>query len=73
MKSLRKIFDSHGGDYSQFTPEEKKKFLDYEKGDQGKVDNLIAWMKNPRGGGMSNNRPFEMGPNGQVMPKGAGQ
>lgn len=72
MKELRTIFDAHHGDETQFTAEEKQKFLDYEKGDQSKVDSLISWMKNPKGGGTNQqNRPFQTGPNGQIMPPGS--
>ncbi len=49
---LRKIFDSVHGDYSQLSPDQKKQFLDYCKGDQTKVDHMWAFMVNPRGGGL---------------------
>jgi hypothetical protein len=70
MKSLREIFDKHNHDPSQFTPEEKKQFLDYEKGDQAKVDQLLAWMANPRGGGGGPQKPFATGAHGEVLPPG---
>jgi hypothetical protein len=74
MQALRGIFDSVQGDYSKLSADQKKKFLDYSQGDQAKVDHLWAFMKNPRGGGITSeqNQPFKAGPGGQVSgPKGA--
>jgi len=71
---LRKIFDSVQGDYSQLTPDQKKEFLDYSKGDQKKVDSLWSFMKNPRGGGVEKpGAPFQQGAGGKILPPGTTQ
>lgn len=73
MTALRGIFDRVKGDYAQTTADEKKRFLDYAKGDQAAADRIWATMGNPRGGGAGATKPFSNGPGGQVLPPGSGR
>ncbi len=70
MTELRTIFDGVKGDYSQLTPAQKQKFLDYAKGNQAQADGVWDHMKNPRGKSAEGSRPFSVGPGGKIMPKG---
>ena len=74
MVALRQIFDSVQGDQTKLTPDQKKKFLDYGHGNQAEVDHLWAFMKNPRGGGVTegdNKRGFTTGAGGKILPPGS--
>lgn len=71
MKELRTIFDSVKGDYNQLTPDQKKKFLDYTKGNQAQADGVWDHMKNPRGKSSDATRPFSLGAGGKILPPGS--
>jgi len=44
METLRKAYDSVGGDYSKLSAEQKKQFLDFTKGNQAAVDSMWKTM-----------------------------
>lgn len=61
VTELRQIFDKYGGDISKLTPAEKKKFIDFEGGDESLVPVYWEHMRNPNSSVGSENKAGKAG------------